>query len=251
MQETWIQSLSQEDPLENEMVTHSNILAWRIPWTEEPGGWQTVQGVTKSQTWLSNYSFICRLILYFIISYLKCTCCFWKCHILFHFKSLYFLLTLLNFFSPGYLFCSCYSVAQSCPTLRPHGFQHARLPCPLPSSEVCSYSYLLSQWCHLTISASVTPFSSCLQSFPALGSFQMSWLFRSGGQSIGASASASALPMNIQGWFPLGLTGWISLLSKGLSRVFPSTIVWKHQFFGAQPSLCSNFHIQSWLLDSP
>jgi len=146
-----------------------------------------------------------------------------------------------------FLLFSCSVMSNS---LRPHGLQHARLPCPLPSSGVCSYSYLLSQWCHPTISASVAPFS-CLQSFPASGSFQMSWLFPSGGQSIGASASASVLPMNIQGWFPLRLIDLISLLSKGLSRVFPSATVWKHQFFGAQPSLCSNSHIWSWLLDSP
>ena len=147
-----------------------------------------------------------------------------------------------------FLLFSCSVMSNS---LRPHGFQHARVPCPLPSSGVCSYSYLLSQWCHPTISASVAPFSSCLQSFPAWGSFQMSWLFSSGGQSIGASASASVLPMNIQDWFPLGLIGLISLLSKGLSRVFPSTTVWKLQFFGTQPSLCSNSHVRSWLLDSP
>ena len=146
-----------------------------------------------------------------------------------------------------FLLFSCSVMSNS---LRPHGFQHARLPCPLPSPGVCSYSCPLSQWCHPTISASVTPFSSCLQSFSASGSFQMNWLFPSGGQSIGASASASVLSMNIQGWFPLGMIGLISLLSKGLSRVF-STIVWKHQFFGAQPSLCSNSHIQSWLLESP
>ena len=95
----------------------------------------------------------------------------------------------------------------------------------------------LRPWCHPTISSSVTPFSSCLQYFPASGSFPMSQLFISGGQSIGTSASASVLPMNIQGWFPLGLTGLISLLSKGLSRVFSSTTTWKYQFFGAQPSL--------------
>ena len=99
---------------------------------------------------------------------------------------------------------------------------------------VYSNSCPLSWWCHPTISSSVTSFSSCLQSFPASGSFPMSWLFASGGQNIGASASASALSVTIQGWFPLGLTRLISLLSKGLSRVFSSTTVWKHQFFGTQ-----------------
>ena len=103
-----------------------------------------------------------------------------------------------------------------------------------------------SQWCHLAIPSSVVPFSSCLQSFPVSGSFPVSQFFTSGGQSIGASASASVLPMNIQDWFPLGLTSLISLLFKGLSRVFSSTTVWKHQFFGAQPSLWSNSHIHSY-----
>ena len=121
-----------------------------------------------------------------------------------------------------------------------HGLQHARPPCPSLTPGVYSNSRLLSQWCHPTISSSVTPFSSCLQSFPASGSFPMSQVFASGGQSIGASASASVLPMTIQDWFPLGLTGLITLLSKGLSRVFSSTTVWKHQLFSAQPSLWSN-----------
>ena len=129
------------------------------------------------------------------------------------------------------------SVAQSCPTLRPHGLQHARLPCPSPIPGACSNSCPSSWWCHPTISSSVIPFSSCLQPFPASGSFPMSQFFTSGGQSIGASASASVLPMNIQDWFPLGWTGWISLLSKGLSRVFSNTTVQKHQFFSNQLSL--------------
>ena len=120
-------------------------------------------------------------------------------------------------------------------SLQPHGLQHARLPCPSPSLRACSNSCPLNQWCHPMISSSVIPFSSCLQSFPASGSFPMSWLFASGGRSI--RASASVLPVKIQGWFPLGLTGLISLLSKGLSRVFSNTMVQKQQFFGAQPSL--------------
>ena len=107
-----------------------------------------------------------------------------------------------------------------------------RLPCPLPSPKVCSNSCPLSQRCHPTISSSVIAFSFCPQSFPASGAFPINRLFALGGQSIGASASASVLPMNIQGWFPLGLTGWISLLSKGLSRVFSSNTVQKNQFFG-------------------
>ena len=117
------------------------------------------------------------------------------------------------------------------------GLQHTRLPCPSPITGTCSNSCLSSQWCHPTISSSVIPFSSCLQSFPASRSFQMSWFFAPGSQSIGASASASVLAMNIQDWFPLGWTGWISLQSKGLSRAFSNTTVQKHQFFGAQLSL--------------
>ena len=131
-------------------------------------------------------------------------------------------------------------------SLWPHGLHHARLPCPSPSPKSCSNSRPLGWWCHPTISSSAVPFSSCPQSFPASGSFQMSQFFASGGQSIGASASASVLPMNIQGWFPLGLPDLISLQSKGLSRVFSNTIVQKHQFFGAQPSLWSNTHIHTW-----
>ena len=129
------------------------------------------------------------------------------------------------------------SVAQSCPTLQPHGLQHARPPCPSPTLEVYQNSCPLSRWCHPTISSSVVPSSSCLQSFSASGSFQISQLFASGGQSIGGSASASVLAMNIKDWFPLGLIGLIFLQSKELSRVFSNTTVQKHQFFNAQPSL--------------
>ena len=133
--------------------------------------------------------------------------------------------------------------------LRPHGLQHTRPPCPSPTPRVYSNLCPLSWWCHPTISSFVVPFSSCLQSFPASGPFQMSHFFPSSGQSIGVSALASVLLMNIQYWFPLGWTGWISLLSKGLSRVFSNTTVQKHQFFGAQLSLWSNSHIHTWLLE--
>ena len=133
--------------------------------------------------------------------------------------------------------------------LRPHGLQHSRLSCPLLSLGVCSDSCPLHRWCHPTISSSVIPFSSCLQSFPASGSFPVSLLFISGGQRIVASASASVLPVNIQSCFPLGLTGWISLLSKGLSWVFSNTTVQNHQFFGAQISLWSNSCNHTWLLE--
>ena len=127
------------------------------------------------------------------------------------------------------------------------GLLHARLLCPSQSPGVFSNSSSLSWWCHPTISSSVIPFSSCLQSFPASGSFPVNWLFASGGQSIGASASASVLAMNIQDWFPLGWTGLISLQSKELSGVFSSTTIQKDQFFDAQFSLWFNSHIRTWL----
>ena len=129
-------------------------------------------------------------------------------------------------FSSVQFSCSFVSIS-----LRPHGLQHVRLPCPSPTPRVYSNSCPLSRWCHPTISSSVIP-SSHLQLFAATGSFQMSQLFASGGQRIGVSASASVLPMDIQDWFPLGWIGWISLQSKGLSRVFSNTTVQKHQFFG-------------------
>ena len=136
-------------------------------------------------------------------------------------------------------------------SLRPHGLQHARLPCPSPSPKVCQSSCSLNQWCHPTISSSVTFFSSYPHSFPPLESFPMSQLFASGGQSIGAWALTSLLPKSIQGWFPLRLTGLIFLLFKGLSRVFFSTTVWMHQFFSTPPCLRSSSHICTWLLERP
>ena len=141
-----------------------------------------------------------------------------------------------------------------------HGLQHSRLPCPSSSPRICSNSCPLSQWCHPTVSSSVVPFSSCLRSSPELGSFPMSQLFASSGQSIGASTSTSILPMNIQDWFPLGLTGWISFLSKGLSRVFSSTIVRRHRFFEFFQDINSSalnvlysptINIHKWLLEKP
>ena len=140
---------------------------------------------------------------------------------------------------PRLLLFSCWGMSNS---LWPCGLQHARLPCLSLSLGACSNSCPLSLWCHPTISSSVILFSSCLQSSPASGSFPTSWLFASGSQSIGASVSASVLLMNIHYRFPLGLIIFITLLSKGLSRAFSSTTVWKHQFFSAQPSLWSNLH---------
>ena len=136
-------------------------------------------------------------------------------------------------------------------SLQPHGLQHAKPPCPAPTPRACSNSCPSYPWCHPTIKSSVIPFSPLLQSFPASGSFPMSQFFTSGGQSIGVSTSTSVLPMNIQSWFPLGLTAWISLQSKGLSRVFSNTTVQNHQFFCAQLSLRSNSHIHRWLLEKP
>ena len=146
-----------------------------------------------------------------------------------------------------------------------HELQHVRPPCPSPTPRVhpnpcpsmsiyvhpCPSMSIHVHGCHATISSSVVPFSSCPQSFPTSGSFQMSQLFPSGGQSIGVSASTSVLPMNTQDWSPLKCTGWISLQSKGLSRVFSNTTVQKHQFFSAHLSLSSNSHIHAWLLEKP
>ena len=142
---------------------------------------------------------------------------------------------------------SCSVVSDS---LRPHEWQHVRPPCPSPTSRVHSNSHPLSQWCHPAISSSVIPFSSCPQSLPVSESFPMSQLFTWGGQSTGVSALASFLPKKSQGWSS-ERTGWISLQSKGLSRVFSNTTVQKHQFFGAQPSSQSNPHIHTWPQEKP
>ena len=136
-------------------------------------------------------------------------------------------------------------------SLRPHELQHSRPPCSSPTPGVHSNSCPSSWWCHPAISSSVVPFSYCPQSFPASESFPMSQLFAWGGQSIGVSALASVLPMNTQDCSPLGWTGWISLQSKGLSRVFSNTTAQKHQFFGAQLSSQSNSHIHTWPLEKP
>ena len=135
-------------------------------------------------------------------------------------------------------------------SLRPHEPQHTRPSCPSPTARVYTNPCPLSRWCHPTISSSVILFS-CPQSFPASGSFQMSQLFPSGGKSTGVSVSTSVLPMNTQHWSPLGWTGWISLESKGLSRVFSNTTVQNHQFFSAQLSLWSNSHIHTWQMEKP
>ena len=136
-------------------------------------------------------------------------------------------------------------------SLWPHELQHARPPCPSPTHGVHSNSHPSSQWCHPAISSSVVPFSSCPQSLWASESFPMSQFFAWGGQSTGVSALVSVLPMNTQDWSPKAWTAWISLQSKGLSRVFSNTTLQKLQFFSAQLSLQSNFHIHKWLLEKP
>ena len=162
------------------------------------------------------------------------------------------------------LFCLSYNIYMSAASisvhfsrsvvsdfLRPHESQHFRPPCPSPTPGVYPNSCPLSRWCHPSISSSVVPFSSCPQSLPTSGSFPMSQLFTWGGQSTGVSALASFLPKNSQGWSPSEWTGWISLQSKGLSRVFSNTTVQKHQFFSAQPFLQSSSHIHTWPLEKP
>ena len=155
----------------------------------------------------------------------------------------------------GYIYAMEHSVQFSrsvvSDSLWPHELQHARPPYPSPTPGVYSNSCPSSQWCHPTISSSVVPFSSQPQSFPESGSFQISQLFAWGGPIIGVSASTSVLPMNTQDWSPLGWTGWVSLQSKGLSRVFSNTTVPKHQFFSAQLSSQSDSHIHTWLLEKP
>ena len=154
-----------------------------------------------------------------------------------------------------FIFKNLSSIQFSCSVvsnpLWPHESQHARPPCPSQTPGVYSNTCPSSQWCHPAISSSVVPFSSCPQSLPASGSFPVSQLFAWGGQSIGVSASASVLPMNTQDWSALGWTGWISLQSQGLSRVFSNTTVQKHQFFSAQLSSQSNSHIHTWPLEKP
>ena len=163
----------------------------------------------------------------------------WIIHLFLSYRFLHVFIELLSVPNAALRFHS--SVQFSCSvvsnSLWPHGLQHIRLPCPSPTARAYSNSYPSHWWCHPTILSSVVPFSSHLQSFPASGFFPMSQFFTSGGQSIRVSASASILPMNIQDWFPLGWTGWISLQSKWLSRVFSNTTVQKHQFFSAQLSL--------------
>ena len=219
VQEMQIWSLGQEHHLEEGMATHSSILAWEIPWTEEPGGLYSMgsQRVGHDLEMTKWQQYPCHKLR--------------KIHILKHFA--------ISMSQELFYYSVQFSRSVVSDSLRPHELQHARPPCPSLTPRVHPNPCPLSRWCHPTISSSVIPFSSCLQSFPASGSFQMSQPSTSGGQSIGVSASASVLPMNTQDWSPLGWTGWISLQPKGLSRVFSNTTVQKHQFFGTQLSFFS------------
>ena len=216
------------------MATDSSVLAWRIPGMGEPGGLLPMGSRRVGQDW-------CDLAAAAAASY--------RAHTTPAELSCKRMWISRGRNHEGIINSICYthesvflsvqfnshSVVST--SLWPHELQHARPPYPSPTPGVYTISCQLSQWCHPTISSSVDPFSSCLQSFPASGSFPMSQLFASGGQNIGVSASISLPPMNTQDWFPLGWTGWISSQSKGYSRVFSSTTVQKHQFFCAQLSL--------------
>ena len=204
---------------------YSGLISFRIDWFDLLAVWRTLKNLLQNHSmktsilWLSA-SFMVQL------SYLSMT--------------------------TGKIISSVqFSHSVMSDSLRPHELQHARPPCPSPTPRVYPNSRPSSQWCHPAISSSVIPFSSHLQSFPASGSFPMRQFFTLGGQSIGASASASVLPKNTQGWSPLEWTGCISLQSKGLSRVVSNTTVQKHQFFSAKLSLWYNSHIHTWLLGKP
>ena len=206
--------------------------------------WQGEQAVISTNSWLFHFVGYPQ-INFFIMCGCPSTISFCTC------------LGKTELFISGKLYnCgdrSCCSVTKSCPTLCDP------MDCSMPGFIALHYllefaqthAHWLSRGCHPTISSSVVPFSSCPQSFPTSGSFPMSQLFASSGQTFGVSASASVLPVRIQGWFPSGLTNLISLLFKGLSSVFSSATVWKHQFFSARPSLQSNSHTHTWLLEKP
>ena len=179
-----------------------------------------------------------------------------RIHLVFRVLSLFLLLAVVHLSLPCYhvvlgLSSVQFSRSVMSDSLRPHESQHARPPCPSPNTGVHSDSCPSNPWCHPAISSSVVPFFSCPQSLPASKSFPVSQLFAWGGQSTGVSASASFLPKKSQDWSPSEWTGWISLQSKGLSRVFSNTTVQKHQFFGVQPSSQSNSHIHTWPQEKP
>ena len=246
--------------------THSNILAWRIPWTEEPGGLQYMGSQRVRHDWVTLLTYLLTLptkvclVKAMVFPVVMYGCESWtvkkaKCQRIDAFELWYwrrflrvpwtekrYNQSILKEISPEYSLEGLMlkqklqhfgHLMQRADSLRIYGLQHAGIPCQSPTPGACSDSCPSGWWCHPTISPSVVSFSSWLQSFPASGSFPKSQFFASVVQSIGVSASASILPMNIQDWFPWGLTGWISLLSKGHSRVFSNTTVQKHQFFSA------------------
>ena len=244
----WVQPLGKEDSPEKGMATHFTFLAWRIAWTEKPGGLQSIRSQRVRHNWsdLEQIKWINRQLKLMVLSF------FLIKHHLGWFSFTKTMLVISNHNLIWYFISSVqFSHSVMSDSLLPHESQHARPPCPSPAPRVYSNPCPSSRWCHPAISSSVVPFSSCPQSLPASGSFPISQLFSSGGQSIGVSASASVLPMNTQDWSPLGWTGWTPLQSKGLSRVFSNTTVQKHQFFGAQLSSQSNSHIQTWPLKKP
>ena len=200
------QSLGWEDPPEEGMAIHSSFLPGESHGQRSLVGY--IHGVTKHWTWLKRLSTAQHSTIIALLMVKDREA--WCAAVQFQFQ---------------------FSRSVVSDSLRPDEPQHTRPPCPSPTPRVYPKPCPSSRWCHPTISSSVVPFSSCPQSFPASGSLQMSQLFESGGQSTGASASISVLPMNTQDWSPLGCTGWISLQSKGLSRVFSNTTVQKHQFF--------------------
>ena len=230
------------------MATHCSILAWRIPGTEEPGGLPSMGSHRVGHNW-SDLAAAAYFFLTGKFHGQKSLVGYgpqgWRVghdwthtHVLFQILSAFRLLQ--NIEQSFWIFLHSLqfsSVTQLCPTLCDPMNCSTSPPCPSPSPRVHPNPCPLSRWCHPTISSSVIPFSSCPQSFPASGSFPMSQLFASGGQSIGVAASKSVLPMNTKDWSPLGWTGWISLQSKGFSRVFSNIAVQKHQFFGTQLSL--------------
>ena len=221
------------------MVPHSSILAWRISWTEEPGGLQSIGWHRVGHDWVTNILIphTNRQELMLNVDY-DVAGRGWVTRFWISKKPLCGLVLLIQITLEECSFSSVqFSHSVVSDSLLPHGLQHPRPPCPSPTPGVYSNSCPLSRWCHPTISSSVVSFSSHLQSFPASGSFPWSQFFALGGQSIGVSASTSVLPMNTQDWSSLGWTGWISLQSKGLSRVFSNTTIQKHQLFGAQLSL--------------
>ena len=222
---------SREDPLEKEMASHCSTLAWKIPWMKEPGRLQSMG--SQSRTWLSNFTFTffqSTTQIHFLLPHTDLWISDFNDLTLICFCFLFLFLWMqiwLVIKAKWFNISIQFSRSVMSDSLWLHGLQHTGLPCPSPTHGPCSNSCPLSQWCHPTIPFSVIPFSYLLQSFLASRSFQMSLFFTSGGQSIGVSSLTSVLPMNIQNWFPLEWTGCISLLSKGLSRVFSNTTVQK------------------------